>query len=51
MNGDYFYNPKQGYNNKRLQEIQTTTIEGTIYEFYKFVYFVNIEINLKVTIR
>lgn len=50
MNGDYFYNPKQGYNNKRLQEIQTTTISGITYEFYKFVYFVNIEINLKVTI-
>ena len=51
MNGDYFYNPKQGYNNRRLQEIQETTINGTTYEFYKFVYFVNIEINLKVTIN
>lgn len=50
MNGDYFYNPGQGYNNNRLQEIQTTTIDGITYEFYKFVYFVNIEINLKVTI-
>ena len=50
MNGDYFYNPNQGYNNNRLQEIQTTTIDGITYEFYKFVYFVNIEINLKVTI-
>lgn len=50
MPGDYFYNPKQGYNNKRLQDIQTTGINGVDYEFYKFVYFVNIEINLKVTI-
>lgn len=49
--GDYFYNPNQGYTNNRLQAIQQTTINNVKYDFYKFVYFVNIEINLKVTIQ
>lgn len=49
--GDWFYNAGLGYNNNRLQTIETVTINNKEYSFYKFVYFVNIEINLNVTIQ
>lgn len=50
MSGDWFYNMDAGYTNNRLENVQTVIINNQEYSFYKFVYFVNIEINLKVTI-